>query len=146
MPDRLTIGELAEAAGVPTTTVRFYERRGLILPEGRSEANYRLYSEASLDRLRFIVAAKDAGFALGDIRALLDFDDGMTAPCREVQQLIEERLARTRGQKERLDEIDKRLSSWLRACRRAENEGRCEVVERLHAREKPDRKQSRKGV
>jgi len=146
MPDRLTIGELADAAGVPTTTVRFYERRGLIAPDGRSESNYRLYGEESLERLRFIVAAKDAGFALGDIRALLDFDDGVTAPCREVQELIEQRLARTRAQMERLGEIDEHLSSWLRACKRAEKEGRCEVVERLHAREKPDRKQSRKGV
>lgn len=146
MRSHLTIGELADAAGVPTTTVRFYERRGLIAPEGRSEANYRLYGEPSVGRLRFIVAAKDAGFALVDIRALLDFDDGVTAPCREVQHLIEERLARTRIQKERLDEIDKRLSSWLRACRRAEKEGRCEVVERLHACERLDRKKPRKGA
>jgi len=146
MSSHLTIGELADAAGVPTTTVRFYERRGLIAPEGRSEANYRLYGEPSLERLRFIIAAKEAGFALGDIRALLDFDDGVTAPCREVQHLIEERLARTRAQMQRLEEIDKRLSSWLRACRRAEKEGRCEVVERLHAREMPDRKKPRKGA
>lgn len=136
MPDRLTIGELADAAGVPTTTVRFYERRGLIAPDGRSESNYRLYGESSLERLRFIVAAKGAGFALSDIRALLDFDDGVTAPCREVQELIEQRLARTRAQLERLREIDSRLSAWLRACKRAEKEGRCEVVELLHTREK----------
>ncbi len=146
MPSRLTIGELADAAGVPTTTVRFYERRGLITPDGRTESNYRLYGEASLERLRFIVAAKDAGFALGDVRALLDFDDGVSAPCREVQHLIEERLARTRAQMERLQTIDQRLSSWLRACRRAERHGRCEVVERLHTGEKPDRNKSGKGA
>jgi MerR family mercuric resistance operon transcriptional regulator len=143
MSDRLTIGELADATGVPTTTVRFYERRGLIAPEWRSEANYRLYGEASLERLRFIVAAKDAGFALGDVRALLDFADGATPPCREVQELIEQRLARTRAQMERLGEVDRCLSSWLHACKRAEKCGRCEVVDRLHAREKPDRKKSR---
>lgn len=146
MTDRLTIGELADAAGVPTTTVRFYERRGLVSPDGRSESNYRLYGEASLERLRFIAAAKDAGFALGDIRALLDFADGVTPPCREVQHLIEERLARTRAQMERLGEIDTRLSSWLRACKRAEKRGRCEVVDRLHASKNPVRKKSRKGA
>lgn len=140
MSKRFTIGELADATGVPTTTVRFYERRGLIAPEGRSEANYRLYGEASLERLRFIVAAKDAGFALGDVRALLDFADGATPPCREVQELIEQRLARTCAQMERLDEIDKRLSSWLRACKRAEREGRCEVVDRLYTPKNTNRK------
>lgn len=141
-----TIGELSRSAGVPTSTVRYYERRGLVSPDGRSESNYRLYGAAALERLRFIVAAKDAGFALSDIRALLDFDDGATAPCREVQHLIEERLARTRARMERLEEIDKRLSAWLRSCRRAEKEGRCEVVERLHAREKPPPKKSRLGA
>ena len=143
MPDHLTIGELADAAGVPTTTVRFYERRGLVSPEGRSESNYRLYGETSLERLRFIVAAKDAGFALGDVRALLDFADGATPPYREVQELIEQRLARTRVQMERLGEIDRRLSSWLRACKRAEKCGRCEVVDRLHAPKNSNRKKSR---
>ena len=133
MPSHLTIGELADATGVPTSTVRFYERRGLLAPEGRSASNYRLYGEASLDRLRFIVAAKSAGFALGDVRSLLDFADGVTAPCREVQALIGERLQRTRTQMDRLAEIDRCLSSWLRACKQAENCGRCEVVDRLRA-------------
>lgn len=146
MSTHLTIGEIADAAGVPTTTVRFYERRGLVSPEGRSDSNYRLYGDASLERLRFIVAAKDAGFALGDVRALLDFADGATPPCQEVQHLIEERLSRTRAQKERLDEIDKRLSTWLRACKRAEKEGRCEVVDRLHNRQMSNCKKSRKGA
>jgi len=49
MPDRLTIGELAEAAGVPTTTVRFYERRGLILPEGPAQNPANLLLPASRD-------------------------------------------------------------------------------------------------
>lgn len=146
MPRHLTIGELAEAAGVPTTTVRFYERRGLVSPEGRSDSNYRLYGDASLERLRFIVAAKDAGFALGDVRALLDFADGVTPPCHEVQELIEQRLARTRAQMKRLGEIDKRLSTWLRACKRAEKEGRCEVVDRLHNRQMSNRKKFRNGA
>ena len=140
----MMIGELAEAAGVPTSTVRFYERRGLITPAGRSDSNYRLYGTASLERLRFIVAAKDAGFALADVRALLDFSDGVTAPCREVQTLIEDRLRKTRAQRERLEEVDRRLSSWLRSCRRAENAGRCDVVDRLRGGKQPCKKKSRR--
>lgn len=141
-----TIGELARAAGVPTSTVRFYERRGLIRPDGRSASNYRLYGPGSLERLRFIVAAKNAGFSLSDVRALLEFDDGVTAPCREVQRLIEGRLARTRAQMERLAEVDRRLSTWLRACQRAEKLGRCEVVDRLHAPENAMQEKPRGGA
>jgi len=140
----ITIGELARAAGVPTSTVRFYERRGLITPQSRSESNYRLYGPAATDRLRFIVAAKEAGFVLADVRVLLDFSDGVTAPCGEVQTLIEDRLRKTREQRERLEEVDRRLSSWLRACRRAEKTGRCEVVDRLRGAEQPVRRKSRR--
>ena len=58
MAERLfTIGELARAADVPTSTVRYYEREAILRPTGRSASNYRLYSGADLERLRFIRAA-----------------------------------------------------------------------------------------
>ena len=55
MASQYTIGKLAEAAGVPVSTVRYYEREGLLRPEERSEGNYRLYGPASLSRLQFIL-------------------------------------------------------------------------------------------
>jgi len=63
-----TIGALARAAEVPTTTVRYYERTGLLPPEGRSGGNYRSYSVRSLERLRFIRAAQANGFTLDDVK------------------------------------------------------------------------------
>jgi len=140
----MTIGALADSAGVPTSTVRFYERRGLLSPDGRSDGNYRLYSEASLERLRFIVAAKEVGFALADVQTLLEFADGVQAPCNKVQALIEHRLERGRIQMERLQEIDRRLTWWLRACKRAQKTGRCDVVERLRKGQRPGSKKTRK--
>ena len=56
-----TIGELARAAGVPTSTVRYYEREGIVRPAGRSGSNYRLYSQQEIERLRFIRAAQGTG-------------------------------------------------------------------------------------
>ena len=67
----LTIGRLAEQAGVPVSTVRYYERRGLLAPEERSPSRYRLYGPAVLRRLRFIRAAQRSGFTLEDIRRIL---------------------------------------------------------------------------
>jgi DNA-binding transcriptional MerR regulator len=52
-----TIGELARAAEVPTLTVRYYEREGIVRPTGRSVSNYRLYGQAHVERLWFIGAA-----------------------------------------------------------------------------------------
>ena len=88
MRNELNIGELAKAAGVPTSTVRYYERAKLLQPSGRSASNYRIYSREDLKRLRFIRAAQATGFTLDDVVKLL-----RPAPCGKVQGLIEERLA-----------------------------------------------------
>ncbi len=72
MRERLfTIGELAKSAKVPTSTVRYYEREGILKPSGRSASNYRLYSQEDLYRLRFIRSAQATGFTLADVTVLL---------------------------------------------------------------------------
>ena len=72
MPESLlTIGELASRARVPTSTVRYYERRGLLAPDAR-RSGQRRYREASLRRLVFIGLMQDAGLSLDDIAGVLD--------------------------------------------------------------------------
>lgn len=63
------IGDLARLAKVTTRTVRFYEDLGLIQPASRSAGGFRLYRRAQSDRLRSLLALKEAGFSLDDIRA-----------------------------------------------------------------------------
>jgi len=106
---QFTIGRLARAAGVPTSTVRYYERSRLLHPEGRTDGNYRVYGTTALENLRFIRAAQAIGLTLENTATLLDFRDGRTAPFREVQTLIEERLSemRKRLRVERLPQIEK---------------------------------------
>lgn len=127
----LTIGQLAKAVGVPTSSVRFYERRGLLSPDHRSQGNYRLYSGATLERLLFIRAAQAAGFTLKDIELLLDFRDGDVSPCREVQNVIEVRLAKVDREIEHLHHVRDVLGRWLKVCRKAERTGRCGVLDGL---------------
>jgi MerR family transcriptional regulator, copper efflux regulator len=62
--DGLTIGEVAERARVHTETLRYYERRGLVASPPRSVANYRLYPENAVRRVRFIKRAQELGFTL----------------------------------------------------------------------------------
>lgn len=76
MATEYTIGELAEEVGVPTSTLRYYERSGLVSPDGRTSGNYRIYGAAAVERVRFIRAAQATGFTLEDIARLLDFKDG----------------------------------------------------------------------
>ena len=132
-----TIGQLAGAAGVPSSTVRYYERAGLVRPGMRTESNYRVYDDAALERLLFIRAAQGIGFTLVDIMVLLDFRDGRTAPCKEVQTLIETRLSDLERRSRELEHVGTVLRSSLRMCRRAERSGKCQVIERLKAASSP---------
>ncbi|MEM7112101.1 MAG: MerR family transcriptional regulator [Chloroflexota bacterium] len=67
----LTIGQLAKRVGLRSSALRFYEGEGLLVPNGRSEAGYRLYDETAEERLRLIQRAQRLGFSLADIRTLL---------------------------------------------------------------------------
>lgn len=125
----LTIGELAKAAEVPTSTVRYYEREGLLRPSSRTAANYRLYSSDDLERLRFIRAAQATGFTLGDVKALL-----RPAPCGRVQDLIENRLEEVSERMAELRHVKRVLQRSLAACREHAPSGRCKVVDDLSSK------------
>lgn len=131
--DRFTIGELARAAGVPTTTVRYYERIGLLEPEARSSGNYRLYSSGSLRRLRFVRAAHAVGFTLEDVRVLLGTGDEGPPSCPEVQTLIGDRLEEIERRLDDLRHVRKVLRESLARCTATERDGCCHVIETLDA-------------
>jgi MerR family transcriptional regulator, copper efflux regulator len=79
---------------VPTTTLRFYDREGL-LPARRSPAGYRLYDDSAVDRLAFITTAKSLGLQLPEIRQLLHtWQDGFCAQVQgELGPLLAQRIA-----------------------------------------------------
>lgn len=94
--DRYRISQAAERAGMPATTLRYYESRGLA-PARRGPSGYRTYDDSDVERLRFIATAKDLGLPLDSIRDLVDVrDDGR---CRDVRDtlgpLLRERIADT---------------------------------------------------
>lgn len=129
MDGGFTIGRLAAEAGIPVSSVRYYERRGLIRPDGRSgSGRYRVYGPGAVERLRFIRAAQGAGFTLRDIAALLEFRDGDLTPCEEVQGLIARRLRRVEVDIAHLERVRVVLRRWLGVCRRSASSGRCGVL------------------
>jgi MerR family mercuric resistance operon transcriptional regulator len=71
----LTIGRLAAAGGVGVETIRFYQRKGLLVTPTRG-SGVRRYGPDDLRRLRFIRQAQAAGFTLEEIRELLELDAG----------------------------------------------------------------------
>ena len=79
MDDSLTIGQLATRAGIATSAIRFYERRG-ILPPAQRVAGQRRYAADDLRRLQVLEVAKRAGFTLDEARVLLESGE----PLREL--------------------------------------------------------------
>ncbi len=126
-----TIGQLAGELGLPVSTLRYYERAGLVAPSGRSDGNYRIYDRAAGDRIRFIRMGESTGFSLADIRSLLALRDDETAPCGEVRGLIEKRLADTAERIKEFKEVQLLLKTFLKKCEAAEADEECHVMEEL---------------
>lgn len=89
----LTIGKVAQKAGIGAETVRFYEKEGLIGPTARTEANYRVYESVDIARLRFIRRAKALGFTLKEIKALLSLRHNSGASKEDVKKQTEAKIA-----------------------------------------------------
>ena len=88
----LTIGQLAKLAQTRPSTLRYYEKEGLLTPNGRSSSGYRLYKPETADRLHFIQRAQRLGFSLTDISTLLaGWDDGQM-DSQTLSQLAENRF------------------------------------------------------
>ncbi len=128
MRDRLTIGELAKTADVPASTVRYYERTGLLRRPPRSASNYRLYSGEDVYRVRFIKAAQATGFTLDDVAELL-----RPSSCGKVQRRIEERLEGVSARMKDLRHVQRVLKAALATCQEHEPTGRCGVIDTLSA-------------
>ena len=89
----MRIGELADAAGVTTKTLRFYEARGLLPPPARTASSYRDYDPAMVDRLAFIRDAQRSGLTLAEIASVLDMKDAGSGTCEHTADLLRRQLA-----------------------------------------------------
>lgn len=89
----MNISEAAKATGLSSKQIRDYEKIGLIRPSLRTEANYRTYAEADIQRLSFIRHARDVGFSLAQIGELLAFRDAPSHNCEEILQFTNKHLA-----------------------------------------------------
>ncbi len=96
----------------------------------RSRAGYRLYDEAAVGRLRFVLRARELGFAVADIRGLLALVDGGGRTCAEVKALTERHLAEVRAKIADLRRIEDVLASTAAQCS-GDTAPACPIVEAL---------------
>ncbi|GJD63414.1 MULTISPECIES: MerR family transcriptional regulator [Methylobacterium] len=121
----IAIGELSRRTAVKVTTIRFYEERGLLPTPERTEGNRRSYGEADVRRLRFIRHARELGFEIEDIQALLDLAGQPDRPCGEADAIarkhladIDDRIARLTGLRQEVQAMVEQCSGGhVRECR-----------------------------
>ena len=131
MAETLTAGRLAKAGGVNVQTVRYYERRRLLLPDRRTDSGYRLYPPEAARVLRFIKNAQDLGFTLNEIAKLLRLRVGHKAQCGAVRRQAEARLRVVRGKLADLRAMGKVLERLVRTCAAKGTTDSCPILDSL---------------
>ncbi len=116
-PQKLTIGALAEQAGVTPDTLRYYERLRLVPAPPRSNGGYRLYEADVAERVAFIRKAQGLGLSLADVREVLRIADGGTPPCEHVRAALGRRLREVEMRIAELESLRRTLARALRRSR-----------------------------
>lgn len=125
-----SIGDLAQAVGTTVETIRYYERTGLLAAPPRTQGGYRVYSDAHLARLSFVRRARDLGFSIEQIRALLALADQKDRSCEAVDAIAREHLAEVRRKLADLAALRRELESLIGQCGQG-TVAECRIIEAL---------------
>lgn len=123
-------GELAKRTSCNLETIRYYEKIGLMPDPPRGASGYRAYDESHVRRLRFILRARELGFAIDEIRGLLQLVDGGSQTCAEVKARTERHMADVRAKIADLRRIERVLATTAARCS-GEAVPECPVLEAL---------------
>ncbi len=125
----LTIGKLAQQAGVNVETIRYYQRVGLIQEPVKPLAGYRRYLPETVARVCFIKRAKELGFSLKEIADLLTLEDGH---CQEVRELAEHKYTLITQRIDDLQAIGSALAKLIKQCElNKDGATACAIIETL---------------
>jgi len=110
------IGQAAALTGVSAKMIRHYESIGLTRPSGRTFANYRLYNDADVHRLRFIKRGRSLGFSIKQIESLLALWDNPQRASAEVKQLARSHAAELAEKIRKLQAMQRTLERLAKQC------------------------------
>lgn len=126
------IGEISKLAGVTTVTLRHYHKIKILVPSFRGGGDYRLYSNKDLQRLKFIINAKAAGFQLKEIKALLATMDKADSSAK-VKATVNEKLQAIDAQIKSLTYIKKTLKELNQICDGTMPVNECPIISKLRS-------------
>lgn len=131
----LKIGEIANATGLTTKTIRYYELNRLLEEPDRTESGYRLYGKEDVERLEFVKKGKRLGLSLQEIRDILQLHAQRQAPCVHVLALLDQKLDRLDAIMREMDEFRQelmrlRVESQVRLEQLPDDARICGIIER----------------
>ena len=127
----MNIGEVAERAGLPPKTIRYYEDIGLIRPL-RSDNGYRAFQAKDLHKLAFLGRARALGFSIEDCRNLLALYDDSTRESAQVKQIAEHHLTQIDEKIAQLQSMRNTLALLVKSCH-GDHRPDCPILEDLSA-------------
>lgn len=133
---RMTRGELAKQSGVNSATIRYYEKIGLLPESPRSNAGYRLFSNKSINRIRFIKQSQELGFSLREIKELLDLRVTPEATTSDVRQRATEKIVDIGDKIKRLRGMKNSLEILVESCCNEASASECPILEILNSEDK----------
>lgn len=113
----MNIGEAARASGVSAKMIRYYKSIGLVPEAGRTASGYRIYGEKDVQRLRFVRRARDLGFPVEDISALLALWQDRARQSADVKRLAEGHIAGLRRKIRELEGMVGTLEHLVHCCK-----------------------------
>jgi MerR family mercuric resistance operon transcriptional regulator len=143
----MTIGELADAAGVGVETIRFYERKKLIVQPKRPSAGFRRYDEEMARRIRFIRQAQELGFTLAEVKQLLELRLDPARSCADVKSEAQTKIADIDEKIQSLQVMRSALVEITRSCSGDGPTSECPILNAIEtAAAKPGRTGIRTSV
>ena len=127
----LTIGQLAQRAGVGVETVRFYEREGLISEPPRRPSGYRDFPPETVTRIMFIRRAKDLGFSLKEISELLELRVRPRRSCAIVKRNADAKISDIDTKITALRKMRRALTNLTKACEERTPTTECPILTSL---------------
>ena len=131
MATQWTIGKVAKGAGVNIQTVRFYERRGLVNPDGHRDSGYRLYEPEAAQKIRFIKNAQQLGFSLKEIAGLLRLRVSRRIQCVSVKKKAQAKLEYVREKIVGLQALERVLRALIGTCQSQATTNSCPILKSL---------------
>jgi MerR family mercuric resistance operon transcriptional regulator len=125
------VGEIAKKCDVNKETLRYYERVGLIPEPTRTNSGYRIYSEETVNRLKFIKRMQDLGFSLAEIDKLLGVVDKDDDRCLDTYGFVIQKIEEVQKKIRDLKKIEQMLINLKESCPDVKSLHECPIIETL---------------